>query len=134
LRDALANALFHSGDAETDHLLEESRRLILSPHIEDRRNGLEKLWDAFERIKTLEPGNDKKAQATALLDRAVQAPRFRSFLETEAKELTTIGNTLRIRHFETTQERLEKPEEVDYLFHRMFSFLRLLLRATGREG
>jgi hypothetical protein len=56
LRDALAGALFHSGDAETDRLLEDSRRLILLPHIEDRRNGLEKLWDAFECIKTLEPG------------------------------------------------------------------------------
>ena len=134
LRDALANALFYSGDTETDRLLEESRRLILSPHIEDRRNGLEKLWDAFERIKTLEPGTEKRAQATALLDKAVQAPRFRSFLETEAKELTTIGNTLQIRHFEKTQEKLERPEEVDYLFHRMFSFVRLLLRTTGREG
>ena len=134
LRDVLADALFHSGDAETDRLLEDSRRLILSPHIEDRRNGLEKLWDAFERIKTLEPGSDKRAQATALLDKTVQAPRFRSFLEIEAKELTNIGNTLQIRHFETTQEKLEKPEAVDYLFHRMFSFVRLLLRATGREG
>lgn len=76
LRNALANALFHSGDVETDRLLEDSRRLILSTHIEDRRNGLEKLWDAFERIKTLEPGNDKRAQVTALLDKAVQVPRL----------------------------------------------------------
>jgi hypothetical protein len=134
LRDALADAWFHSGDPETDRLLEDSRRLILSPDIEDRRNGLEKLWDAFERIKTLEPGNDKRAQATALLDKAVQAPRLRLFLENEAKELTIIGNNLQIRHFETTQEKLEGPGEVDYLFHRMFSFIRLVLSATGREG
>jgi hypothetical protein len=134
LRDALANALFHTGDTETDRLLEDSRRLILSPDIEDRRNGLEKLWDAFERIKTLEPGRDKRAQAMALLDKAVQAPRLRGFIENEAKELTAIGNNLQIRHFETTQERLERPEEVDYLFHRMFSFVRYVLRTTGREG
>ena len=134
LRDALADAFFHSGDAETDRLLEDSRRLILLPHIEDRRNALEKLWDAFERIKTLEPGNDKRAQAMALLDKAVKAPRLREFLEKEAKELTAIGNNLQIRHFEKTQEKLERPEEVDYLFHRMFSFIRLVLRVTGREG
>jgi hypothetical protein len=134
LRAALADASFHTGDAETDRLLRDSRRLILSPHIEDRRNALEKLWDAFERIKTLEPGNDKRAQATALLDKAVQAPRFRAFLEKEARELTEIGNNLQIRHFETTQEKLERPEEVDYLFHRMFSFISLVLRVTGREG
>jgi hypothetical protein len=134
LRDAVADALFHSGDAETDRLLEDSRRLILSPHIEDRRNGLEKLWDAFERIKTLESGNDKREQTMALLDRATRAPRLRDFLKSEAKELTAIGNNLQIRHFETTQEKLEHPEEVDYLFHRMFSFIRLILRATGRGG
>lgn len=134
LRDALASAAFHTGDTETDRLLEDARRLILSPNIGDRRNALEKLWDAFERLKTLEPGSDKRAQATALLAKAAQAPRLRAFLETEAKELTTIGNSLQIRHFETTQEKLERPEDVDYLFHRMFSFIRLVLRTTGREG
>jgi hypothetical protein len=134
LRDALASALFHTGDAQTDRLLEDSRRLVLSPSIDDRRNGLEKLWDAFERIKTLEPGFDKRAQATSLLDKTVQSPRLRVFLENEAKELTAIGNNLQIRHFEMTQEKLEHPQEVDYIFHRMFSFIRLVLHATGREG
>jgi hypothetical protein len=134
LRDALAVASFHTGDLETDRLLEDARRLILSPHLEDRRNGLEKLWDAFERIKTLERGTDKRAQATALLDNVTQAPQLRAFLENEAKELTAIGNSLQIRHFEKTQEKLDSPEEVDYLFHRMFSFVSLILRATGREG
>jgi len=134
LRNALADVLFHSGDMETDRLLEDARRLFLSPDIEDRRNALEKLWDAFERIKTLEPGNDKPAQATALLGKATQGPRFRAFLEKEAKELTAIGNSLQIRHFETTQEKLERSDEADYLFHGMFSFIWLVLRATGREG
>jgi|AGTN01.2.fsa_nt_gi hypothetical protein len=134
LREALTHAAFHTGDAETDRLLEDARRLILSPHLNDRRNALEKLWDAFERIKTIESGGDKKAQVTALLNRTAQAPRLRGFLETEAKELTTIGNSLQIRHFEMTQEKLERAEDVDYLFHRMFSFIRLVLRTTGREG
>jgi hypothetical protein len=134
LREALALAVFHTGDGETDRLLEEARRLVLSPDIEARRNGLEKLWDAFERTKTIEPGADKRAQVTALLDKAARTPRLRAFLEAEAKELTTIGNTLQIRHFETTQEKLELAEDVDYLFHRMFAFIRFVLHRTGREG
>jgi hypothetical protein len=134
LRDTLARVIFRTGDTETDRLLEDSRRLILLPRLEDRRNALEKLWDAFERIKTLEPGTDKRAQVTALLDKTVQAPRLRTYLENEAKELTAIGNNLQIRHFETNQEKLEDPEQVDYLFHRMFSFIRLVLHATGRGG
>lgn len=125
-----------TGDAETDRLLEDARRRILSPHPADRQDALEKLWDAFERIKTLEPGADKRTQATRLLERTVPSasPRFRQFLETEAAELTKIGNTLRIRHSETDKEPLHSLEQADYLFHRMFSFLRLVLRTTGRGG
>jgi len=36
-----------------------------------RRESLEKLWDAWERLKTVEPGGDKKAQAKALLDKSI---------------------------------------------------------------
>ena len=35
---------------------------------------------------------------------------------------------------EMTLSGPEQPEAVDYLFHRTFSFVRLVLRATGREG
>lgn len=134
LREALSAARFHTGDAETDRLLEEARRLVLSPRLEERRRALETVWDAFERIKTLEPGADKRAQVTAILDKAGQSPRLRAVLEREAKELTEIGNTLQIRHFETTQEKLAHAEDVDYLFHRMFSFIRFMLHRTGRGG
>jgi hypothetical protein len=71
--DAIGWALFKTGDAETDRLLEAARTRFLSPKEEDRRDALEKLWDAFERIKTLEPGIDKRAQANAILDRAAKS-------------------------------------------------------------
>jgi hypothetical protein len=134
LREQLQEAVFHTGEVETDRLLETSRRHILSPLDADCRDALEKLWDAFERIKTLETGANKHEQAKRLLDLTADAPYFRDVLDKEAKELTTIGNSLRIRHSETTQERVQTLEQVDYLFHRMFSFLRLVLRATGRGG
>ena len=102
------------------------------PRESDRRDALDKLWDAFERIKTIEPGANKRAQADLLLDRTTKAPKLRGFLGQEAKALTEIGNGLFIRHSETTQEPVQTPEQIDYLFHRMFSFLRLVLRATGR--
>jgi hypothetical protein len=131
LHQLLAEATFATGDVETDRLLEAARRQFTSPHIEARRDALEKLWDAFERIKTLEPGPDKKAQANALLDR-VATGRFRAMLGDEAGALTNVGNTFRIRHAETTQEMLTDTIQVDYLFHRMLSFVRLLLKATAR--
>lgn len=132
---ALQAANFASGDAETDALLEDARRRFLAPKVQDRRDGVEKLWDAFERLKTLEPGVDKKAAVTALLDRAARpGSRLRQALETEAFALTAIGNTHRIRHSEVGQETLETSAQVDFVFGRLFAFIHLLLASTGRLG
>ena len=60
LAEALASTLFAPGDRETDRLLEAARHRIASPKLEDRQDALQKLWDAFERLKTLEPGANKK--------------------------------------------------------------------------
>jgi hypothetical protein len=49
-------------------------------------------------------------------------------------ELTGIGNSFRIRHSEVTQEPLTSADQVDYLFTRMFAFVRMALRGTGRGG
>lgn len=128
-------ALFQTGDGETDRLLEAARARFMSPKLDDRRDALEKLWDAFERIKTLEPGSDKKAQADLLLDRtAVPGSGLREALGEEAKALTKIGNSFRIRHAEINQEPIDRPEQLDWLFVRMFAFLRLVLWSSGRSG
>jgi hypothetical protein len=133
LGQALTHANFATGDSQADGLLEAARSRFLAPKVEDRRDGLEKLWDAFERIKTLEPGAGKKASADTLLDRAA-APgtKLRKALGNEAVELTQIGNTHRIRHSETSQEPLETTAQVDYLFGRLFAFIHLVLTASGR--
>lgn len=129
LREVLQEAEFHSGDAILDGLLGSARTKFLNPNPAVRREALEKLWDAWERIKTIQPGNDKKAQATAILNKAASEPNFRAALEREAKELNVIGNAFHIRHSETTQTPLESDSHVDYLFHRLFALLQLLLRA-----
>lgn len=132
---ALGWRMFATGEAELDRLLEYARSRFLSPKLDDRRDATEKLWDAFERMKTLEPGSDKRAQADALLDRAAASgTRMRDALADEAKALTSIGNSLRIRHSEVTQEMINQSGQLDWLFVRMFSFVRLLLQASGRSG
>lgn len=119
-----------TGDALLDQLITDARLRFLSRNPAEDRIGLEKLWDAFERLKTLEPGADKKASVTALLDRAASG-EMRAYLEAESKELTEIGNRMQIRHFEASKAPLED-EDVDYLFTRMSALLVLLLRRTGR--
>lgn len=126
--------MFDTGETELDRLLEYARSRFLSPKLDDRRDATEKLWDAFERMKTIEPGSDKRAQADALLDRAADpGTRMRAALADEAKALTSIGNSLRIRHSEVTQEMIDRSEQLDWLFVRMFGFLRLLLLSSGRS-
>ena len=131
--EALGRAVFQTSDAELDELLETARRKFLVPDEAEHRDAVEKLWDAWERVKTIE-GSGKKTGATKILDASAGSPqsKFRDLLETEARTLTDAGNALRIRHSETNQERLEMAEHVDYLFQRMFSLIHLILRTTGR--
>jgi hypothetical protein len=135
LADVLARTLFATGDAVTDRLLDAARHLIALPRPESRQDALEKLWDAFERLKTLEAGADKKAQADLLLDRTARpGSHLRRILGEEALALTKMGNTFRIRHSESSQELLTTSEQIDYFFSRMFAFIRIVLKATNRGG
>lgn len=131
LQPLLATAVFRTGDSTLDTLLEDSRRRFLDPNPSVRRDALEKLWDAWERIKTIEPGNDKKETTKKILDMAAPEPKFRELLEIDARELTRIGNEFRIRHSETDKAEIDEAEQVDYLFHRMFSMVILLLSRRG---
>jgi len=129
LDEELRRAAFETGDATLDALLEAARAKFLSPDPATRREALEKLWDAWERLKTLEPGTDKKASATALLDKAADETNSRNVLEQEAITLTKIGNSFRIRHSETTQVEIRTEDQVDYLFYRLLALILLLVRA-----
>jgi len=136
LREALSESMFTADDAHLNEMLEAARRKFLDPDEAVRREALEKLWDAWERVKTVEPGPDKRTRATALLDKAAgsSSSPFRQVLENEARALTDIGNDFMIRHTETTREPLASSDQVDYLFHRLFALIRLVLRTTGRGG
>jgi hypothetical protein len=54
LHESLAEAIFHTGDGALDELLETARHKFLNRGIDVRRESLEKLWDAWERLKTVE--------------------------------------------------------------------------------
>lgn len=132
LQEALATTIFKTGDETLDDLLETAREKFLNRMLSVRKEGLEKLWDAWERLKTVEPGKDKRAQATAILDKAATEANYRKLLENEAVLLTGIGNNFMIRHTETTKTPIADSAHVDYLFHRMFALIRLLLKSSGR--
>ena len=135
LREKLASAQFATADADLDRMLEKARDKFLDPDEAKQREALEALWDVWERLKTMGDGPDKKAQIKNLLDHTagLSSPKFREALEREAKELTTVGNNFQIRHSEKNQERLARSEHVDYLFHRLFSLIQVILRRHYAE-
>lgn len=131
VRAALVDLQPDTGDEELDALIVEARELFRSPKSQDRQSGLEKLWDAFERLKTIEPGKDKKAQVAALLRRVDSEP-LREKIDDEMVALTKIGNEFRIRHHETDKHPVPRPEGQDYLFSRLATLVIYLLKISDR--
>ena len=132
LFEAMGN-LPPSGDATLDALLQGARLKFKDPAPRTRAEATEKLWDAWERLKSLEVQGNKRLSVARLLDQCSPEPKFRSLLELEAKELTEIGNAFHIRHFETDKVALQHAEQNDYLFHRMFALIHLLLFSRARS-
>jgi hypothetical protein len=134
LTKPLSGCTFKTEDAILNELLESARVKFLSDDQHLRNEALEKLWDAWERLKTLEPGKDKKDSIRILLDKSAPDLSFRKILEDEAMQLTAIGNSYMIRHTEIGKIPVTSPEQRNYLFYRMFSLIRFLLRSTARGG
>ena len=135
LHEAIESTEFRTDDTVLDGMLEKARRKFLDPDETTRREALEALWDAWERLKTSGSGRNKKAQITSLLDETSgsSSPKFRAVLEREARELNCIGNSLQIRHSEIDQENVSESKHVDYLFHRLFCFIQMILRTNNQK-
>jgi hypothetical protein len=94
---------FNTGDDVLDELLERARTQFLSPNPAIRRQSLEALWDAWERITSLELPADKRESTKRLLDKGSGEPNSRQMLEDEARTLTAVGSGFMIRHAEVGQ-------------------------------
>jgi hypothetical protein len=129
LQDVLISLIFDSGDGKLDELLTAARTKFLHRDSAVHREALEKLWDAWERVKTLEPGTNKKESAKVMLDKAAPEPKFRELIEQDARALTDVGNRFHIRHSEIDQFGKMTNDQVNYLFHRLFALIWLVLQA-----
>jgi len=128
VRELIQNTTQTSGGEETlDQMITEACDKIRLPPSEAKQEALEKIWKAWERIKTIHSA-DKRKGMEEILAQAAPEKKFRETLQAEAKELTKIGNDYSIRHSETNQIPLEIPEQFDHLFHRMLAMIYLLLQ------
>ena len=112
-----------TSDEELNRLVGEAKERYLK--LGDQDVALEKLWDAFERIKTYF-GPNKKVSADRLVAQ-ISVDIDRDVFADEFKQLTRIGNEYRIRHHETDKKPISNSGQISYLFFRMLSLISLCL-------
>lgn len=119
-----------TGDGQLDEMLSRATDLYFTPNESLHGEALLHLWRAFERLKSsIDP--DKKTSATALLDLGADEPTLRAVLEADAVEMTGAGNTFTIRHSEVGKVPIDREDQVDYLFGRLFNLVWLLLPSVA---
>ena len=117
----------NTNDEELNKLIEEAKDRFIS---NDKQVAIEKLWDAFERLKTYFDKN-KKESGNRVIEIISQNADKDSF-EDEFKKLTKIGNNYRIRHHEIDKKELTD-ENREYFFKRMVALIDLCLRHLNEE-
>ena len=100
LDSQLQRLVIETGDQTLDRLLSQAIDSYSRPDPTERKRGLQDLWDAFERAKTLAPG-DKLASVTQLLRAAFDDGPLYNWLDGDARDLTKLGNDFQVRHSET---------------------------------
>ena len=122
-----------TGDAQLDDKVAAGVRKYEDPDASVRREALEALWDAFERVKTMIDPTDKKRSAEALVELMVGDPASREALADEFHALTRLGNDFQIRHHEVTRHAVE-PDMIDMLFVRCLALVEGAVRALIRNA
>ncbi|WP_099157559.1 hypothetical protein [Virgibacillus ndiopensis] len=116
------NSLASIGEAGLLELLQEANRYYEKDNL---KIAVEKLWDAFERLKTYYSATlDKKKSVNRLIDdMSGNKEPFKEMFDKEFRELTAIGNDFRIRHHETTKVDIEDERHYDYFYKRCVSLI-----------
>ena len=118
---------FKIDDCGFNELITKSFELYKESEIE---LATQKLWDAFERIKTYDKRLHKNKSAENLVFlMSKENADYKEILDNEFRNLTSIGNDFRIRHHETFENDIIYKEHYDYLFHRCLALLRLATKA-----
>jgi hypothetical protein len=112
-------------DEELNKLIEEAKSRFLNP--KDKYIAIEKLWDAFERIKTYFDSGKQKSKSADKLVNIISNGFNKSIFNEEFRMLTDVGNNYRIRHHETDKSEINNSKHLNYLFFRMLCLIDLCL-------
>ncbi|WP_454964792.1 AbiJ-NTD4 domain-containing protein [Filifactor alocis] len=110
-------------------LLKDAIALYKTPNSAARQDSVEKIWDAFERLKTYYTSMDKKQSSEKIIkDMSMSDSNYQNLFNKEFVELTSIGNNFRIRHHETNKIDIPNDRYYDYLFNRCLSLIALAIQ------
>ena len=115
-------------DIGLKQLIDQSISFYLKPGEDNVQVALEKIWAAFERIKTIYHDLDKKDSSEKLITTiTTNQEGFYQVIKKEFIELTSLGNTFRIRHHETDKIDFVSNDYREYCFNRCLSLMVLVL-------
>lgn len=122
----IRNINLETSDKRLNELIGLAIENIQSPKLNDRIIGLEKSWDAFERMKTYYGGKKNKSAEQLVDEVSTGTDKFDKILNVEFKALSDIGNKYyQIRHFEKDRIEIKSSVHIDYLFYRMIALINL---------
>ena len=112
----------------------ESKLYILKKDFKEKKIGLEKIWDAFERLKTMKSSN-KKNSIERIIDEVSDGDgELKLIIDEEFRLLTNIGNSYSIRHHEVDQKQFSNNEYMEYFYFRMLALISFVLNMMSIKG
>lgn len=126
------NDIFQISEKGLKELLNEADRYYCEGNMQI---AVEKLWDAFERLKTYyHPSFDKpKSSNKIIYDMSGCDSKFKLMYEEEFKKLTYIGNKFRIRHHETDTINITDNRQYDYFYKRCLALISVAILYLEEE-
>lgn len=128
----LFNKTIETKDNTLNDDMEQARRFYTQG---DLQTALEKIWDAFERIKSLFH-KEKKESISLIINilsdeiKSSNSPTENNpeylFFNKEMQGLTEIGNTYKIRHSEIKQIVIINEQTKEYLFFKVLNLINLI--------
>lgn len=130
LDEKILNLEFQIPDIELLGLINDAIEYFYSRNSNEKKIGLEKIVDAYQRLKTIENSNVRKGielmkKKVSLLE-VVQT----AFGE-DLVDLWKVVNNYAIRHFEINKIPLKDEDFMEYLFYGYFNVIRLMLKKYG---
>lgn len=109
-------------------LVLEAERYFKKQDLESKQRALEKIWDAFERMKTYYSPDKKKSTNQIINIISNGDAELYNKLDAEFFELGNIGNNYQIRHFETNKKPINDVRIKEYLYTRCLALINMIIR------